>query len=125
MQDRTARRGRISENRRDHGGVVTVGRNVNEDTMSVGGRFDGVLLDGDEVANTLFRPRVTVAGVGLVRVGAQIIASVLVARERANDSRIFERGHVFTEAGCKRGCGVTEQADDELVTDIEARQRGA
>ena len=125
MQDGTARRGRISENRRDHGGVVTVGRNVNEDTMSVGGRFDGVLLDGDEVANTLFRPRVTVAGVGLVRVGTQIVASVLVTRERANDSGIFERGHVFTEAGCERGCGVTEQADDELVANIEARQRRA
>lgn len=60
-----------------------------------------------------------------MRVGAQIVASVLVARERANDSRIFERGHVFTEAGCERGCRVTEQADDELVANIEARQRGA
>ena len=60
-----------------------------------------------------------------VEVGEQVVAGVLVARERANDGGVFERCRIVTEAGRKRGCGVTEQADDELVANVEARQRGA
>ena len=99
-----------------------MGWNINENTVSVGGCFDGVLLDGDEIADALFRPRVTVCRVRFVRLRDQVVACVLVSRERADHLGVFEGGDVLAQAGGEGGGGVAEEADDELVTDLEARQ---
>jgi hypothetical protein len=99
-----------------------VGWNINENTVSVGGCFDGVLLDGDEIADALFRPRVTVCRVRFVRLRDQVVACVLVSRERADHLGVFEGGDVLAQAGGEGGGGVAEEADDELIVDLEARQ---
>ena len=124
MQDGTTCRRGIRKNRCDDGSVVAVGGNIDEDAVPLGDRFHGVLLDGNKVPNTLFRPRITIAGVGFVRVDAQVVAGVLVARECTNDRGVLECSHVLPKAGRERVGRVTEQADDELVVDVEARQRG-
>lgn len=98
---------------------------VDEDAASVGGGLDRVLLGGNQVADALFCPRVAVGGVGDRSLGAQVVARVLVARERADHLRVFEGGHVLGQAGGEGTGRVAEQADHEVVSDLEARQGGA
>ena len=125
MQDRPTGGGRVREDRRDDRRVVAVRGDVDEDAAPIGGGLDCVLLGGNQVADTLFRPRVAVSGVGNRSLGTQVIARVLVARERADHLRVFEGGDVLGQAGGEGAGRVAEQADHEVVTDLEARQGGA
>ena len=102
-----------------------MGRNINGNTVPLGGCLDGVLLDGDEVTDALFGPRVTVCPVRFVRLRDQVVASVLVTCQRADHLGVFEGRDVLGQAGSEGGGGVAEEADDELIADIEARQGGA
>ena len=52
----------------------------------------------------------------------QVVARVLVACERTDHLGVFEGRHVLGQAGSEGGGGVAEEADDELIADIEARQ---
>ena len=122
MQDGAAGCRGVGEDRRHDRGVVTVGRNINVNTVPLGGCLDGVLLDGDEVTDALFRPRVSVCGVRFVRLRDQVVARVLVSCERTDHLRVFEGRDVFGQAGSEGGGGVAEEADDELIADIEVRQ---
>ena len=125
MQDRPTGGGRVREDGRDDGGVVTVRGDVDEDASTVGGGLDRVLLGGNQVADALFCPRVTVGGVGDRSLGAQVVARVLVARERADHLRVLEGCHVLGQAGGEGAGRVAEQANDDVVADLEARQGGA
>ena len=125
MQDRPTGGCRVREDRRDDRRVVAVRGDVDEDAAPVGGGFDRVLLGGNQVADALFGPRVAVGGVGDRRLGAQVIARVLVARERADHLRVFEGGDVLGKAGGESAGRVAEQADDEVVADLEVRQGDA
>ena len=98
---------------------------VDEDAASVGGGLDRVLLGGDEVPDALFGPRVAVGGVGDRSFGLQVVAGVLVTRERTDHLRVFEGGDVLGQAGGECAGRVAEQADDEVVADLETRQGGA
>ena len=98
---------------------------VDEDTAPVGGGLDRVLLGGNQVTDALFCPRVAVSGVGDRSLGAQVVARVLVACERADHLGVFEGSGVLGQAGGEGVCRVAEQADHEVVVDLEARQGGA
>ena len=125
VQDRPTGGGRVREDGRDDRRVVAVRGDVDEHAASVGGGLDRVLLGGNQVADALFGPRVAVGGVGDRSLGAQVIAGVLVARERADHLRVFEGGNVLGQAGGEGTGRVAEQADLEVVTDLETRQGGA
>ena len=121
MQDRPTGGGRVREDRRDDRRVVAVRGDVDEDAAPIGGGLDRVLLGGNQVADALFRPRVAVSGVGDRSLGAQVVARVLVARERADHLGVFEGSDVLGQAGGEGTRRVAEQADHE----VEARQGGA
>ena len=125
VQDRPTGGGRVREDGRDDGGVIAVRGNVDEHAASVGGGLNRVLLGGNQVADALFRPGVTVGRVGDRSLGAQVVARVLVARKRADHLRVFEGCHVLGQAGGEGVSRVAEQTDHEVVSDLEARQGGA
>ena len=122
MQDGTPGRGGVREDRGHDGGVVAVGGNVDEDGAPLGGGFDGILLDGDQVADALLGPGVTVAGVARQGIACQVAQRVLVPGERADDRGVSQGLDVGVEAGGQGARGVTEEADDQLVAQFEARQ---
>ena len=103
---------RIREDGGDDRGVVGVCGHVDEDAAAIGCGFDRVLLSGEQVADPLFGPWVAVAGIARERRGGQLSASVLVARERADNRGVSQGLDVGVEAGGEGAGGVDEETDD-------------
>ena len=121
MQDGAAGRRGVRENRRHDRCVVGVCGQVDENAVPLRCGFDGILLGGKQVPHALLRPGISVARVGLGGL-RQVGTRVLVAGQSADDDRVLQGAHVLVEAGGERRGGMDEQANDQLVANLEVGQ---